>query len=150
MCGVLYFYRFSGHLLFKGPYKNLPTLPNLITKGLKGKTKPPVYCCCCACVFHSVSCVARVDTITVQISQAHVKYRLWFSAPEFGISKAEKKHFSNGHRRSLSFPVRKPVDGNISWLKIQDTPCDSPCLLAGFPVLLESLYKTSFNPAPPW
>lgn len=121
MCGVLHCSRFLGQCVkaFKKIFTHSSISFTFPVKGLKGKAEVPVQCWCCACVFHKVSCVARVNSVTVYISQMHFKDGLWFSEPELRISEAEKKHFLDGLRRSLGFLFHKPSDANISWMHLK-------------------------------
>lgn len=124
MCGVLHFSRSLRHLQCVKAFKDLSPLFKLSftfpVKGLKGKAEAPVHCWCCACVFHKAFCVARVNTVTVYISQMHFKDKLWFSELELRIFEAEKRYFLDGHRRSLGFLFHKPPYGNISWMQTWD------------------------------
>lgn len=120
--GLRLLWVFRASAVCKGLKKNLHSLFNVSftfpVRGVEGKAEAPVLCWCCASVFHKASCVARVNTVTVCISQMQFRAELWFSEPELRISEAEKKHFLDGHRRSFVFLFHKPPDGNISWMHL--------------------------------
>lgn len=153
--GLRLLWVFRASAVCKGLKKILHSLFNLFhlsSERCERKSRAPVLCWCCACVFHKASCVARVNTVTVYFTNAIQSWALIFRTRTQDFWSRKEALFGWPQEiPCLPFPqaTRWQHLLDASWMQIWDPSWGSQHLFSGFPVL-KSLCKTSFNPAPPW